>query len=454
MSFQLRSGSDIGKCLKLDRFQEYVVCLYVQGEVLMNSSLTVCDDEVINQYLEENGEMLMETGDTFTEVFGGTSDSNNIVLLMSPLILHYNDQKTHICPVYMYLSETGLGMVKIRVPLIDLSADPFMAMPLLKWYEYASLYINAEKELFFKTDDKSVNDIADLLCSIIQETFRGFLLSGKKRITFESVLLSRTENPSIQSLTDDFNDYKELYHLCYPEYFLEEPSVKKLDDFAINNIIDIGGFKFFRCMPGRLVLFGDVDKLKGQFNRGEEIDDLEYLENSIQLTYDLMLCIAIWKRINHMSFLDVTKNNLLEFNSHKALYNIVENELDSMLECNSISAFRFYRLIYDNLDEVMNSYSDRLERVAQNEQIIKDKYNERKNLLFHVAALIGTLFFGLPAIRETLYILRTTLWKSTEEVSQRISIDGFAIAIWIGIIVVLGILLFHNYRIYKSYRLF
>ena len=371
---------------------------------------------------------------------------------MNPLIINYDNGESVTCSVFMYLSSIGLGVLKVAIPLIDTTAERFKKKPMEKWFKDAEIYISSNKQIRIEEEENSILEITDLLRYMVQNTFEGFLLSGNKNLCFESFLLLETVNPNMNKLNNDIETLKQVYHFAFPDNFLENPTKEKIEMFKKENFVDIGGFQFLKCTTCRLIIYGDIKKLKKYYHRDDTIDDLKYFEASMQISYDWVLCVAMWKRINQMTFVDVSSTNLMEFNQNKATYNFIENELDVMIDSSHSTTRNFYKLVYNNMEEAMSSSKDRLERLSQIEHIIRDIYFERRNLIIEAIALVITMVFGLPAIRETIQIIRTVIWSKSEEMSMHVSVDNVSIILWLTLMGLVGLSLYRNYKKYQSYK--
>lgn len=101
----------------------------------------------------------------------------------------------------------------------------------------------------------------------------------------------------------------------------------------------------------------------------------------------------------------------------------------------------------------MNPFSNRVDRLLKLERYAKDRLEEKRNLIFEVIAFVITAIFGLPAIWETLHILRNTFWKSGIDLISWMSVDGASVFVWMLIIISFIYRLLKNTIQYKAYKL-
>ena len=202
-----------------------------------------------------------------------------------------------------------------------------------------------------------------------------------------------------------------------------------------------------------MIILGNAEEFRNRLSEDKDVDPILYFSNSLQLTYDWAICVGIWKHTNELNFCNYVTDNLHAFNSNKFVYNAVANRLDSIMGVNNPNPKRIVALVYDNLDAVMEPNRDRLERISQIEGYLSDKYEKRKNLILETVALMATVIFGLPAIRDTILILRSGFWHEAHEISQYVTVNGAAVFIWGLAIIFIGYVLWRNYKKYREYRI-
>ena len=449
MSFQLANADDLNKCIKQGKLSTFGLTLYTDKEVSVRINSNESDELLL--YAEEYEELIRETERAVNVIHFRSSNVNNRFLLMKPLSL-YHDGKKYNCPLFMYISHTGMGMLKLSVPLINVDADSFITTPNYDFYNSFCFYDdndNSDCSSYNETNRESFNS---LMYIIIQTSFEGFLLSGYKQLCFETILLLDTFEPDInkKQKTDEIN--KGLYNLAYPESFLDEVDKRKLELFELNNVEEYVGLKFVKCFPSRMIIYGNPDKIKILYGRGEETNSLEYFENTIHISYDWSICIAIWKRMNQLTFLDTSTLELQQYNSHKAFFNKIENELDSMLDLVQLHTRSVFYIVYENMGQAMYTINERIARVGEIESIIRDRYNARRGLIIDFIVLVCTLIFGLPTIRETVSIIKISFFNNSTELSRFISINGISITVWLILSVCAVLFFWKNYKDYISYH--
>ena len=456
MAFQVKSRADVLRSIQEDRYNDFVVASFMDNQVFVNINYGNNEDINIQSYIGKYMTVLQNTGEAVSIVHGKELNQKTTISLMSPMVMKFINGSEILCPIFMYLVNTGLGILKIRVPLDEMNAEVLKTLPLEKWYKSVSLvHINDNRIDYEVCDEKNnyVDDIVSLLRKMINTTFSGHLVSEHKNLCFENFVLYNTSNPNILSKSFKSEELRELYHVCFPENYLEFPSNSKVNDFWNTSHCDIGGIDFVSGVPGRMLIFSDVDKLLNFHKRKEINDKLEYFENSLQFSFDWPICIALWKKINEINFFDSSENNYHKINYNNAVYNLRENELDSMLDLCPLNCKKVYQFIYNILTQSLNSFNNRVERLLMLENYAKERFNEKRTLIFESIAFLGTAIFGLPAIFETVGLVRITIFPFTGDMVKGITINEISLGIWGVIIVIFGYRLFRNYQQYKSYRL-
>ncbi len=455
MSFQVRSNADVLKSLRREKFCKYGVASYFHGDVLLNKAYGDIGDEIIKTYINTFAPVLEETGDAIKAVHGYAATQTSFISLLNPIKLSMSNGDAFICPLFMYLMNSGLGVLKLRVPLLDLEFETFKSMPLKKWYQSASLLYAENSKLCtasFDEPSETVADITGLLQFVIKGVFGGCLISENMNLCFESILLSKTQMPNILSKNLQMKDLRDVYHICFPEESMQRPSDSEISAFWRDKHDNIGGISFVKGVPARLVLFTDVDSWLAVNDRDNCKNSLEYLENSVQYSFDLPICIALMKKINEMNLFYASDNNYHKINYNNAVYCLRENELDAMMDLCPINSKRVYRLVSEIMNSSIDSYENRVDRLFKLERYSKNIFEEKRNMVFESLALCGTTVFGLPAIRDTLTIIRNIIFPLNIDHIKNVSVNGISFLIWGGIIVCMlcrVIYLGVQYKVYK-----
>lgn len=456
MAFQVRSNADIIKCLLNEKSNKYVVASYMAGEVILNKDYGAVDDEKLKAYVEKYISVLGQTGDAIKDVHGVFANNTSFVSLLNPLKLLMNNGDEIICPIFMYLMNTGLGVLKLRVPILDLDLDIFKSMPLIKWYQSASiLYVENNDISTAFSEDKSgtVADITELLQHVIQETFNGCLINEKMNLCFESLLLSKTRMPNILAKNFKVDDLRDIYHICFPEDTMLFPSNSVVNDFWRDKHKEIGGIGFIEGMPARLIIYMSGDDWLKANDRVYCQNVLEFLENSIQFSFDWTICVVLMKKLNVMNLFYSSDNNYHRINYNNAVYCLRENELDDMMDQCPVNCKQVYYLVYEIINLSTESYEKRVNRLFKLESYSKNLFEDKRNMLFEILALCGTTIFGLPAIRDTLTIIRDAFFSLNGDLVKFTTVEGLSVFVWVAIIIYMIIRVFKLFIQYKTYRL-
>ena len=455
--FQIKDVNLALRCFTGDQFAKYVVAYLVEDELYINKILSADGDEKEGpayKYMDCYASILPEALETMETMHGPEKAGHILYALLSPLKLQYRDGSCDFCPIFLYLSDDGIGAVKVRVPLDNVDAAIFMTSPQGVWYEEAQLTEITETGIFQNTDISSDDiftprDFFPEVMMLLQLAFGDSLLKISRNIIFDNFVLLKTICPDLENRYKSNNALASLYHICYPGNFAENPAHTKLRQFWKDNHIDIGGYDCFLCTPGRLVIFAGRKFLKRNYNPGSE-SLIEFLENSIQVTFDWGICIGIWKKLIEMALANISAVNYHGILQNKANALALANSLDEMVDLCPLNVKRMIWLVSENLGEAKDSFKTRIERLTAIEAVAKDQYNEKRDKLLSTVALIFTALFGLPAIHETLTILKRTICHKSLNCICENAINVLSVILWVCLCIYIVITLIRIRAFYKK----
>lgn len=450
LAFQVDSIGSINKCIKQKRFDRSILAIAEEKAIRINPYLDESPVTEIKDCVLQNIDGLCETRQSFSTLHGKRIETEAYLALTVPIIMTYWDDSQVLCPTYMYLYRNGMGVVKVRVPLIDVEAESFCAANTKKWYKSVELpQFLVEGYGLIRGDDTefATLDISNLIYAIPKVSFGEHLVSRYYSLSFENLTLLETTKPTIKGLPKK-NRMHLLSNLRFPHELSGSESLPDSD-----TIIDVEGRYVVPCKPGRILTFGNLEYLKGKVNPNESVSDLEFLENSIQYTIDWTICLAMWKKLNEITCLRTSELKAAIISQNIAKYHLVQHEMDTLLDNTPFQLKQVHELIVINLENQIGSYKYRIERMERIDDYCTQQSSNLKAVALNVFALFATWIFGLPAIHDTLELLRTIISDTPGDLFPLITIDLLSLIIWILLSIAIILILVLSIKTYLSRKI-
>lgn len=239
-----------------------------------------------------------------------------------------------------------------------------------------------------------------------------------------------------------------MYHLANPEEFASVFSMERWHAFWEKAHKHFVGIDFIKGQHCRLIITTDAARMQKR-HRGREIGELgSYLNVSVQRTFDFYLVLALCQKDGEMYLAKASQENIHEVEKQLALYNSNCNFFETFLDTIPYDARRFYSMIYEMNNNSFVDVKTRIERIKQMEDYQRNNFLQKRTLIVELVALIGTILFGLPTLKDTLTILRECFLPAGDLIRGNV-VQLCAVSIWV---LLIGLINRYLYKAYKEYE--
>lgn len=400
----------------------------------------------LNEKINEMAEELNDDYNFDSKIYGKAFVDKVKIFILPPYKIQLLNNKFVFLKPLLYIFKNKMMVLKISMPIKNVTSI----------------------QLFENNNDgyiKKIIDICDIGIDIkeidfesIKDAYCEYILSSDKRI-YAVVSLSKALSNIIladfdgipQNIKDISEEVKEdLYRIAVAPiqkrkntYFKDIANQYLATNSNINEGIQYIASKMGRCLSiiDKNIIDHYKEKTKGYDLTEEEIYKLAI--NSVVRNLEFTLLIILLKNMNFtISYLqkDYNKNDIKKIQKE---YNY-----------NNIFILELQQTCYGSVREQLNFFEDKMTYFLDKENsenkmisidaIIKDEIEE-KNLNFQnflsIGGILLTAVFGLPAIHETLTLLRMSNIIIKQDIPI-ITIENSSIMLWIFLIVFLYIKLF------------
>lgn len=105
-------------------------------------------------------------------------------------------------------------------------------------------------------------------------------------------------------------------------------------------------------------------------------------------------------------------------------------------------------MIYEMNNNSFVDVKTRIERIKQMEDYQRNNFLQKRALIVELVALIGTILFGLPTLKDTLTILRECFLPAGDLIRGNV-VQLCAVSIWV---LLIGLINSYLYKAYKEYE--
>ena len=109
-------------------------------------------------------------------------------------------------------------------------------------------------------------------------------------------------------------------------------------------------------------------------------------------------------------------------------------------------------MIYEMNDNSFVNVKTRIERIKQMEDYQRNNFLQKRALIVELVALIGTILFGLPTLKDTLTILRECFLPAGDLIRGNV-VQLCAVSIWVLLIGLINSYLYKSYKEYEKKKL-
>lgn len=433
------------KILNLKPYEMSQEIVGIKLETASNGFKLIPISEVYEQINEIQNE-LEEEFDFNSEIYGKAFVDNYRMFKLPP----YKIQLINNCYVFikavLYIFQNGMMILRITLPLKDLEIIP----------------------LFENNTDKYIkniidvcdfgNEIKDNTIDEIKNSYYKYILGSSKKnknIIYISKVIQNiilADFDGIPSNVKDIskNTEEDLYKIIVaPIQKRDDISFeKRAKQYLNNNSYTCDGIKYITNSMGKCISIIDKDSISYiendiDYKDRDKEEIYKMLINSVRRNIDFTFVIMLLKNMN--STLTYFQKEINSNNVHK-----VQKEYNY----NVIFILQLQQTCFGSVREQLSFFENKMiffldkkstkERMNAIDAIIEDE-KHRRNFNFQNFLSIGgfllTLIFGLPAIHETLTILR----KSNIFIKKNIpivTVENCSIIIWIVLIIFLSFIMY------------
>lgn len=405
-------------------------------------------NDLLELVIREHSDEINQRFQSFKSI---CNNQNNcpVILSLIPIKMSFSDTGYIYCPIDVIVHNSGLCMLTFSAKLLDVDADDFSCIPLKRWYDSIRVYdtilsdssINNVDSKFkiigvSKKTHGEISDIVDVLMEYIKHLFDHYLSEQRSYTCFESILIEQAD-VDIKNKNDN-RIVGILNNILYPIHSFENNNDLDMQ-FAMGNSLNLYGLKFFKGFPARLVVM-DHGYLENVQNKTAQ-DINRFFKANFELYVFIALCKKEVETATYTQSFEKKNSvieNIIKYNSDLVL-------LEDIMYASSYSKRLFYQYVNDIIENTFENYSEKIKRLELIENSKKELRNRRISSLLQIITLIFTAMFGLPAITQTIKIIRS-LFDTKQDLIPFFSVSLLSVVIWALILFVISVGYFRLFR--------
>jgi len=397
-----------------------------------------------NQHIEETEKEIEYNYKKDLEIYGQAFVNNYRVINLPPYKVQLINDSFVFVDALLHVFKNGMMILKITIPIKDIEITP----------------------LFENNEDEYIKDIIDIYkvgdCTKektieeIKKKYYQYIYDCNKKITniisvskvLRNIILADFEGvPSdVRDITEDVKE--KLYRIIVaPIQKRDDISFKdRANIYLAENSYTYDGIKYITSSMGKCISIIDsdtIDYLENILDSNKRNEAYRIGINSVRRNIEFSFLIILLKNMNSSITYFEKELNLNNINKIQKEYNfnlifILQLQQTCFGSVREQLAFLENKMIY------FLDVKSRDERMKAIDAIIEND-NNTKSLNFQNFLSIGgfllTVIFGLPAIYETLTILRKSNLFINKDIAI-LTIDNCSIAIWIALTIILTVILY------------
>lgn len=397
---------------------------------------------------------ILEVNKAFGRLFGQEHNVENFVLALMPLKMYFSETEFIYCPVYITLLKNGWGIIKLAVELKHIDVVEVSHFPMKRWFGKIQIWTPTDNGRYETVvhEGATITDLIQVLQQTVYKIFDKNLKDRNRFTGFETFVISETSNPDmIQQSKMNEAGLKDIFRFANPEDFAAHMSKDQLYQWWNESHCEIGGVNVIKGGRCRMILYADVEefiKLRPQRNVQ---DRNEYLELSMERTFDPFLFLALCQKDNEIYVYEASKGDLHRVYSNMATYSRNENYFEDFLARSPKNGRKFYEAVREILKDSFVDVEIKLERLKYIESYEKELLNEKRTLMAELLSIIFGVLFGLPPIHDTIELIRN-MFATGKDMVPYLTVDGAAFLVWIALLVVLCSYYGISYKKYRQHR--
>jgi len=397
-----------------------------------------------NQHIEETEKEIEYNYKKDLEIYGQAFVNNYRVINLPPYKVQLINDSFVFVDALLHVFKNGMMILKITIPIKDIEITP----------------------LFENNEDEYIKNIIDIYkvgdCTKektieeIKKKYYQYIYDCNKKITniisvskvLRNIILADFEGvPSdVRDITEDVKE--KLYRIIVaPIQKRDDISFKdRANIYLAENSYTYDGIKYITSSMGKCISIIDsdtIDYLENILDSNKRNEAYRIGINSVRRNIEFSFLIILLKNMNSSITYFEKELNLNNINKIQKEYNfnlifILQLQQTCFGSVREQLAFLENKMIY------FLDVKSRDERMKAIDAIIEND-NNTKSLNFQNFLSIGgfllTVIFGLPAIYETLTILRKSNLFINKDIAI-LTIDNCSIAIWIALTIILTVILY------------
>ena len=397
-----------------------------------------------NELLEEQAQYAQIYGTAFTNV------QNRYVLL--PLHLKLINNQFVWLNAILYIFENRMGILKIELPLRNVSAEPLME------YNYNAYIESVENQwgMNFESKTPIIEDVCDAYLLKIATYCKVPILAFPEGMLRNIILVRYDGMPKqIENIPDQTQE--DLYRIiAAPVKKLECASYKKIaKEYLDSQSWGRPSLRYIASTTGGCLSIIDEGLLKlhdeSCKNKGIDATDFEmmdhYLIHDLCINAEYALVVLLLKRLNTIYTYGIKKTGLKGINNIQTKYNTNVMFISELQEqcygSASEQVIAFERMMPYYLKEEIVA-----EKMQALDKIITDERTKRDNsfqTFISIASFIVASLFGLPAIYETLSIIRDLCCFIEKDIPY-LTTKNLSFIVWLLLITLIFVSMRKKYR--------
>lgn len=389
---------------------------------------------------------LIDMYDKYKEIYGLKFTNSQDIFVLLPLHIQLNNGEYVWLNAILFVFQNKMGVLKLELPLSNVSSQPLMK------YDYNAYIKNIQ--IPWLIDMQIQENTIECICEAYKKRFIDDVGINARKVgeAFRNVLLSDFDGMPKQIGNISNRVMVDLYRIiAAPVTMMDCTSYEKeAQEYIKEHQWVKHNSKYICSTTGACLSITDIafrDYFLGKYQQDYGVDEFEEQEkkiiyervaNNLCLNVEYAIIIMVLKYLNAEYFYELLLKKPQTMHDVKKKYNInvmyisewQENCFGTVSE--QIEAFE--RVMPYYLKE--NITADKLRAI---DSILADEETKRQESLQNVigfGGLVMAALFGLPAIYETISIIRQICTFITIDIPV-FTIENFSVLVWIVVLVVL-----------------
>lgn len=411
---------------KFKCFPEYEFNLERQDKNNIILTINAVEEKITYNFIDE----LDVNQNNMTKIYGRYYTDNYEVFLIRTSKIIIDNSKSAWLNVCLFLYKNGVIIIRIGFPFIDCSINGMTENNLDSYFE--------KIETFDGNEFNTLKDYVRFLCEELLKR-QNFVIDNSfyyiNLLDFEGI------PNDVRNINEEL--IKDLYLInCspVPETSRGHCMEEAREYFKSNGYYLTNGLYALKTMGGCIHI---VSKKMIDFNYKQlentdlsKIDKLHKISNELCVATEFAINIILLEKISIIA-------NIVNLSNNSNLYTEKKKYYEDQLFINQLQS-NCYGTVYEQLEffkKTLNLYSqkkllkDRFEAIQEIINLQEINKKEKENRLISLFTVTFTLILGLPAILETLTIVKDVLYKP--DLLPNVSLKEISFIVWLVLVILL-----------------